>query len=100
MNDLQERFLIDRARFSRFDNATGQEHSSLIKTEAGRDLGYLIWTPELPGTRIMGALFPANFVALVLLALLMAFLLRWLTQCLSDRGDLGSERPISPTTIR
>ena len=86
MSDLEDRFLIDNARYSRRDNHLDGEYSSLIKTEAGGDLGYLIWTPELPGTRITGALFPVNLVALALLALLMALLLRKLTQSLRDRG--------------
>jgi diguanylate cyclase (GGDEF)-like protein len=88
MIDLDHRFLIDNARFSRRNDHSDDEYSSLIRTEGGEDLGYLIWTPELPGTRVIGALFPVNLVALVLLALLMAFLLRKLTQSLRDGGTL------------
>jgi hypothetical protein len=86
--DLQTKHLIDAPRFRRLDDRVGDERSLLIRSEWGDDLGYLIWTPELPGSRIISALWPAYALAMTLLAVLMVLILRRLTQSLRDRGLL------------
>jgi diguanylate cyclase (GGDEF)-like protein len=86
--DLQTKHLIDAPRFRRLDDRVGNERSLLIRSEWGDDLGYLIWTPELPGSRIISALWPAYALAMTLLAVLMVLILRRLTQSLRDRGVL------------
>jgi diguanylate cyclase (GGDEF)-like protein len=86
--ELEATHLIDRPRFSRLDDRAPNERSLLIGTERGEDLGYLIWTPELPGSRIIAALLPANLLAMTLLALLMAALLARLTNSLRERSAL------------
>ncbi|WP_345940689.1 bifunctional diguanylate cyclase/phosphodiesterase [Sphingomonas sp. So64.6b] len=65
--DLSARHLIDAPRFSRVDNARDGEQSLLLRTEWRQNFGYLIWHPELPGTKILHTLIPLN--AFVLLAL-------------------------------
>ena len=56
------------------------------RDEAGRRLGYIIWKPELPGSRILDAVLPFAISALALLALLMLLLTRSLKQTLNERA--------------
>jgi diguanylate cyclase (GGDEF)-like protein len=86
MSELQSRYLIDAPRFAlRPDHQPG-EVAEPLKTEAGRKLGYIIWKPELPGSRILNNLLPFAVSALAVLALLMLLLTRSLKQTLNERA--------------
>ena len=86
MEELQSRHLIDNARFSATPDQRRDEHVLPLVTEAGQQLGYLIWKPELPGSRILGTLLPSGISALSILALLMLLLTRSLRQTLDERA--------------
>jgi diguanylate cyclase (GGDEF)-like protein len=86
MSELQSRYLIDAPRFSLLSGHRPDEVAEPLKTEAGRRLGYIIWKPELPGSRILDALLPFAISALAVLALLMLLLTRSLKQTLNERA--------------
>lgn len=72
--ELSSRQLISSPRFSRRSDPRKAEHSVPLKTEGGRPIGFLIWEPELPGTRILWKLVPLSFLILFVLFSFMAFL--------------------------
>ena len=86
MSELQSRYLIDAPRFSLNSGHQPAEVAEPLKTDAGRRLGYIIWKPELPGSRILDAVLPFAISALALLALLMLLLTRSLKQTLNERA--------------
>ena len=88
LNELESRHLIERPRFSKVDNSSRIEQSVLLETEWGEKLGYLIWTPELPGSQIMSTLLPINLAAIVMLGLVMLLLTNRLNRTLKERAAL------------
>src|SRR3954453_6784914 len=86
MSELQSRYLIDAPRFSLRSGHQPAEVAEPLTTEGGRRLGYIIWKPELPGSRILDAVLPFAISALALLALLMLLLTRSLKQTLNERA--------------
>jgi len=74
LTELSSRQLISSPRFSRSSDRLASEHVILLKTEWGKAIGYLIWKPELPGTRIWWKLVPLNMLILFGLASFMIFL--------------------------
>ena len=91
MQELHSRYLLDAPRFSRVDNRTDGEMAQLLRSEWGDPLGYLIWRPEVPGSKILSKVLPANIFALLLLGALMLFLTWRLNQALFERGKLEEE---------
>jgi diguanylate cyclase (GGDEF)-like protein len=87
-SDLEAKHLIEGPRFARTNVHGPGERSVAIDSATGENITHFIWTPELPGSRIISAVLPANAAALALLALLMAMLLRRLTHSVRDRGAL------------
>ena len=72
--ELGSRQLISSPRFSRIPDRKAGEHVISLDTEWGKPIGYFIWKPELPGTRILWKLVPLNLVILLALASLLVFL--------------------------
>jgi PAS domain S-box-containing protein len=66
--------LIEAPRFSRTGERRAGEQETLIRTEAGEPMGYLIWRPELPGTRLMAVLGPTTLLAIAAMVALMTLL--------------------------
>jgi diguanylate cyclase (GGDEF)-like protein len=86
LQELESRHLIEGARFARSPKRLGAEHALLLETAAGKPLGFLIWQPELPGSRILETLLPSGISALSVLAVLMLLLTRSLRQTLDERA--------------
>lgn len=82
--ELSARQLIDAPRFSRSPERSASEHLIRLQTEWGTAIGYLIWKPELPGTRIWWKLVPLNMLILIGLASFMAFLGRRLRNAAAE----------------
>lgn len=76
--ELSSRQLISSPRFSRRSDRLASEHLVPLRAEGGEEIGYLIWKPELPGTRILGKLVPFNLLILICLTSFMIFLGRHL----------------------
>jgi diguanylate cyclase (GGDEF)-like protein len=91
MRGLEATHLIGHPRFSLRDDRGAGEYSLLLRAESGEPLGFLIWSPELPGSRIMAVLLPANIAAVALLAIVMAMLMLRFRQSLRERGKLEEQ---------
>jgi diguanylate cyclase (GGDEF)-like protein len=72
--ELSSRQMISSPRFSHSSVRLAGENAVFLKTEWGAKIGYLIWKPEFPGTRILWKLVPFNLLILICLASLMIFL--------------------------
>ena len=88
LGELEDKHLIGSPRFSRTDERRRDEQSILLSTEGGRALGYLLWTPDLPGSRIMSVMLPTSLAVIGLLGMLMWMLTRRLNATLAERGAL------------
>ncbi len=86
--DLGKRHLLDSARVSHRPDTRAHEHAVPIDDDRGRRLGYLIWSPELPGNRILQSALPGATVAILLLAVLMWVVTRRLKLTLRERRAL------------
>ena len=86
LEELQSRYLIDSPRFSTNPLHRSNEAAVPLKTQFGKQLGYIIWTPELPGRRILNTLLPMVVGSLAVLILLMLLLTRSLKQTLNERA--------------
>ncbi|HUE79369.1 MAG TPA: EAL domain-containing protein [Sphingomicrobium sp.] len=84
--ELSSRQLIASPRFSRRPERQPEEHAIGLQTEWGSLIGYLLWKPELPGTRILWKLVPINLLILVGLASFMVFLGRRLRGAAAELG--------------
>ena len=71
LTELRSRNLIASPRFSSNGVTAPGEFRIDLRTEWNRLIGYLVWKPELPGTRIMWKLIPINLVILAGLAVFM-----------------------------
>ncbi|MXQ10695.1 putative bifunctional diguanylate cyclase/phosphodiesterase [Microvirga makkahensis] len=76
LKELSEENLIEAPRFSRTDTASGNEQSVPLHAEDGSILCYFVWSPELPGTRILRILLPAAVIVLVMVVAAMLLLTR------------------------
>jgi diguanylate cyclase (GGDEF)-like protein len=82
--ELSSRQLISSPRFSQYPVREAIEHAVPLRTEWGNLIGYLIWKPELPGSRILSKLVPPTILMLIGLASLMYVLGRRLRHAASE----------------
>ena len=85
--ELSSRQLISSPRFSRRSGRQASDHMIPLRTEWGEGIGFLIWKPELPGTRILWKLVPLTLLILFGLVSCMVFLGRRLR---SAAGELAT----------
>lgn len=84
LTELSSRHLISSPRFSRRSVRRTDEHVIPLATEWGKTIGFFVWKPELPGTRILWRLVPLTLVVLIVLAALMAFLTKRLRNAVGE----------------
>lgn len=82
LQELSQRQMIADPRLSRIADADAGEHSLLLRNHWGDGIGYFIWKPELPGSKIAAELLPASGFVLAVVALLTTFLSRRLRSAL------------------
>ncbi|MBM1172790.1 putative bifunctional diguanylate cyclase/phosphodiesterase [Microvirga arabica] len=83
LRQLSEKNLIEGLRFSLTEDKAGAEVSVPLDSDAGGRIGYFVWTPETPGTKILGIIGPAGALFSVLILVLMGLLLGWLARAMS-----------------
>lgn len=82
---------LNGARFARASDPGPDEVSFQIDASASNEpIGFIIWTPDLPGSRVVGRLFPALAGAALIIATLLAALVLLLRNSLANLQD--SER--------
>jgi len=74
LQDLSTRQLIANPRFSRWSRHTPAETAVPLHSEREGTIGYLVWYPELPGTRVFWKILPVNMTVLALLSLFILLL--------------------------
>jgi diguanylate cyclase (GGDEF)-like protein len=83
--------LIESPRFSRTADPRPGEQILPLRSEKGIHLGYMIWRPELPGSRIRVVLAPLNALAIGLLGLLMLLLARRLRSTITELSSVEAQ---------
>jgi len=73
---LSERNLIEGLRFSPSNAPLESEVSVPLTSDRGDAIGYFIWKPELPGTKILRVIGPSAALVSSLMVLAMALLVR------------------------
>ncbi|MBB3018943.1 diguanylate cyclase (GGDEF)-like protein [Microvirga lupini] len=83
LRQLSERNLIEGLRFSPTGHTDSEEVSVPLRSDMGSLIGYLVWKPETPGTKILGMIGPAGALLSLLILALMGLLLGWLGRAMS-----------------
>jgi len=83
--------LIESPRFSSRADPRPDEQSLALRSASGKALGYLIWRPELPGSRIRGVLAPLNALAIGLLGIFILLLGRRLRSTITDLSSVEAQ---------
>jgi len=83
LQQLAERNLIEGLRFSSSALKTDGEVSVPLKSDTGSLIGYFVWKPETPGTKILDIIGPASALFSALILGLMGLLLSWLWRAMS-----------------
>jgi len=88
--ELKTRQLVADPRLSSSPAVARGEQAIPLRTEWGDGVGYLIWKPELPGSRIASRLIPLSLLALASLALLLVFIGRRLRNAVEDAATAAT----------
>jgi hypothetical protein len=76
LKQLSDRNLIEGLRFARSNEPREGEVSVPLRSDFGDMIGYFLWRPELPGTRILYVIGPSAAVVSALMVAVMAWLVR------------------------
>jgi diguanylate cyclase (GGDEF)-like protein len=87
LQELQDRNLIEGARFSRDGRRDPGEQALPLDSERHDRIGYLVWQPEQPGSRIMMVLAPITTLMILAMVTLMGGLLWWLRRSTDELRD-------------
>jgi diguanylate cyclase (GGDEF)-like protein len=78
LDQVSDRNLIEGLRFSQSPDASDGEVSVPFDSDENERIGYFLWRPELPGTKILQVVGPSTLLTSALLVAAMAFLVVWL----------------------
>lgn len=76
LHELSERNLIEGLRFSPTRDLAPNEEALEITSEASGRIGYFIWRPELPGSKIAQMMGPVTALSILVMLTVMAVLVR------------------------
>ncbi|MDR9762105.1 EAL domain-containing protein [Rhizobium redzepovicii] len=85
LDELSRQQGLNGARFAR--TADADEHEVAFQIDAtanGEPIGFIVWRPDLPGSRVIGRLMPALSIAALVIAVLFSFLLVRLRSSLGE----------------
>jgi len=88
---LSSRQFIADPRFSQTSETGRGEHAIPIRTEWGSPVGFLIWKPDLPGTRILGRLWPFTAAMILMLSIYVTVVGRRLRRTAQDLANAEGE---------
>lgn len=79
---------LNGARFARAADPDADEVTFEIRaTATGEPIGFIIWTPDLPGSRVVSRLLPALAVSALIIASLLAMLMLLLRKSMAELTD-------------
>ncbi|PDS84894.1 bifunctional diguanylate cyclase/phosphodiesterase [Rhizobium sp. L18] len=85
LDELSRQQGLNGARFARTADADENEVAFQIDATAnGEPIGFIVWRPDLPGSRVIGRLMPALSIAALVIAVLFSFLLVRLRSSLGE----------------
>jgi len=87
LQELDHRNLIEAPRFSLTRNPAQGEAALPLDSEDGGTIGYFIWRPELPGSRIAWVLAPITAALCLAMIALMVLLGRWLRRSTGELNE-------------
>lgn len=58
LSNLAANYLLEGVRYARSNDAAATEQSHPITTHGGQPIGYIVWTPRLPGATILNEMLP------------------------------------------
>ncbi|WP_439541274.1 putative bifunctional diguanylate cyclase/phosphodiesterase [Hyphomicrobium sp.] len=82
--DLATTYMLDGVRYSSSNELDANEQSYPLVSRAGAVIGYLVWSPKLPGATILSELLPALAAGLFGIGAAIALLIRRLGQTYSE----------------
>ncbi|WP_202902613.1 putative bifunctional diguanylate cyclase/phosphodiesterase [Rhizobium mesoamericanum] len=85
LDELSRQQGLNGARFARTADADENEVAFQINATAnGEPIGFIVWRPDLPGSRVIGRLMPALSIAALVIAILFSVLLVRLRSSLGE----------------
>ncbi|RWX25465.1 putative bifunctional diguanylate cyclase/phosphodiesterase [Rhizobium leguminosarum] len=85
LDELSRQQGLNGARFARTADADENEVAFQIDATAkGEPIGFIVWRPDLPGSRVIGRLMPALSIAALVIAILFSVLLVRLRRSLGE----------------
>lgn len=85
LDELSRQQGLNGARFARTADADENEVAFQIDATAnGEPIGFIVWRPDLPGSRVIGRLMPALSIAALVIAVLFSVLLLRLRSSLGE----------------
>lgn len=95
LDELSREQGLNGARFARTADADENEVAFQIDATAnGEPIGFIVWRPDLPGSRVIGRLMPALSIAALVIAILFSVLLVRLRSSLGElkRSELHARQ--------
>ena len=85
LDELSEEQGLNGARFARTADSEGSEVAFQIDaTSNGEPIGFIVWQPDLPGSRVIGRLMPSLSIAALAIAVMFSVLLMRLQRSLAN----------------
>lgn len=78
LKELADKNLIENLHFSAAPIKARGEVSVPLESDVGELIGYFVWKPETPGTKILSVMGPVSFLMGILILAVLCLLLRWL----------------------
>jgi diguanylate cyclase (GGDEF)-like protein len=81
LENLAKHVGLEALRFDRSPSSRGSERSLPLHANDGSEIGYLLWTPSLPGTQMSSVIAPVGVATFILIVLVSAYMARaiWLS---------------------
>ncbi|WP_424138926.1 putative bifunctional diguanylate cyclase/phosphodiesterase [Roseomonas chloroacetimidivorans] len=76
LQEVADSNLIDGLRYSPVQDATAGEQSIPLADKRGARVGYLLWEPTLPGTKVLGILAPVTMAGTLIMVAMILMLAR------------------------
>jgi diguanylate cyclase (GGDEF)-like protein len=84
LTEMSEDYILNGVRFSRTGDIAPNEQSYTFTNDAGITIGHFVWTPRLPGAKILSDVLPVLVAGLILLGLAIALLIQSLRRTYTE----------------
>jgi len=87
LGELEHRYLIEAPRFSSSPTPETGEQALALEGEDGGTIGYILWQPQLPGSRIVAVLGPIMALLILAMIAVLPLLALWLRRSTGQLSD-------------